>query len=72
MTRTNSVKRMKLLLKSGKKNIFIGFSIKKNKDATLINWSIEEQFKKLNHGEYIKLKEAKKMFMLDIVIELMS
>ncbi len=61
-----------LLTKSGKKDIFIGFSIKKSKDATLINWSIEEQFKKLKDSEYIKLKQAKDMFMINIGIQLMS
>ena len=61
-----------LLGKSGAKDIFLGFSIKKSKDATLINWSIEDQFKKFKISEYEKLKEAKKEFMLSIGMEMMT
>ena len=56
----------------GKNNIFLGFSIKKSKDATLINWSIEDQFKNFKKSEYEKLKEVKKKFMISIGIEIMS
>jgi hypothetical protein len=56
----------------GKNDLFLGFSIKKSKDATLINWSIEEQFKKFKKSEYERLKEVKKEFMTSIGIEIMS
>ena len=64
-----------LLTKSKGKSpqdIFIGFSIKKSKDATLINWSIEDQFKKLKQSEYDTLKAAKNKFMLSIGMQIMS
>jgi hypothetical protein len=61
-----------LLSKIDGKDIFLGFSIKKSKDATLINWSIEQQFKKLKESEYTKLKEAQTIFMSGIGMVSMS
>ena len=59
-----------LLYKNKETIIFLGFSIKKSPHDTLLNWSIEEQFKKLKNSEYKTLKDVKETFLLNIGIDL--
>lgn len=49
---------------------FLGFSIKKSNNATLLNWGIEGQIKKLDEKIFKKFTEIKKEFFMNIGIDL--